>query len=255
MKRKLLLCLTFVFFVMAVYKGWNDQYNRVENANIESDKCLALVHEDRRTIDALITMALAKTNELDFKKVIWFLPEIDNNYPYVVFVGGRFSKRGEFGPSIYGGARMTVDSSEMERKQGVVVTIKGGQNEAWPALVVRSIRNRACIDVHVSGPKVPIDIESGESTPLPKGWDWNADMMAMEIVDDQRRVIFQEEFIPTNQVIMRGNIEYENTMIEAGLSGWPSPRPHAFLGNADLLRIFLYPSDKYKGQRNPNYVQ
>jgi streptomycin 6-kinase len=76
----------------------------------------------------------------------------------------------------------------------------------------------------------------------------------MEIVDDQTRVVFQEEFIPTNQVILRGDIQYENTMIDAGDYGWPTTKPHIMVGDTGLRPLFLYPSERHPAKRNPNYT-
>jgi hypothetical protein len=189
------------------------------------------------------------------KRISWLLPEIDEDHPYIVFFGGHYQKKSEFGsPMIYGGSRAVVDSFQMGRKQGASVIISNGQYTVWPAMVARSIGGRACIDVHVSGSRAPIEIENGESTPLPEYWDWNSDTTAMEIVDDQTRVVFQEEFIPTNQVILRGDIQYENTMIDAGDYGWPTTKPHIMVGDTGLRPLFLYPSERHPAKRNPNYT-
>jgi hypothetical protein len=77
----------------------------------------------------------------------------------------------------------------------------------------------------------------------------------MEIVDDQQRVILQEEYIQDNLMIMRGDIQYENFTFEAGLSGgWPSTIPHIMIGGADLHHMFLYPFERHPNKRNPNYA-
>lgn len=188
------------------------------------------------------------------KIVQWLLPEIDLFHPYIVFCGGHFQRNGEFGyPMIYGGSRAVVDTVQMGCKDGAQVMVSNGQYTTWPAMVARTIGGKACIDVHISGSKAPIEIENGESTQLPEHWDWNSDATAMEIVDDQYRVVFQEEFIPTNQVIVRGDIQYQNTMIEAGTIGWPTTKPHIMVGDTGLTPLFLYPSERHPSKRNPNY--
>ena len=90
---------------------------------------------------------------------------------------------------------------------------------------------------------------------MPEGWAWNSDATAMEIVDDQYRVVFQEEYIPTNQVLMRGYIQYENTVLEGGL--WSTPPlqiPHVLFAPGGFRQMFLYPSEKHHSERNPNYA-
>jgi hypothetical protein len=255
MKRKWLLGVTALFFAMAAYRAWNDQYIKVTAANDASDTWRQEVHDSRKTIDLLLVAAVSRTNGSEPKKISWLLPEVDENGPYTIYLGGHYQKHSEFGtPMIYPGSRSVADVFEMGHKQGVPVIMKGGQNESWPVIVARSIGGRACIDVHIATPKAPIEILSGESTALPEGWDWNSDGTAMEVVDDQLRVIFQEEFIPTNQVIVRGDIQHEDVMIEAGFVGWPSEKPHIMLGEMELRRMFLYPSERHKTERNPNYL-
>jgi hypothetical protein len=190
------------------------------------------------------------------KRVNWLLPQIDMNHPYIVQFGGHYSKNGESGtPMIYSGSRSQIDSVQMGHKHGVEITVSNGQFEKWPAMMASVIGSHACIDVHIPTKRSPVDFKGGESGPLPDGWDWNSDATAMEIVDDQYRVIFQEEFIPVNQVIIWGYIQFENTTLVAYRDGWPSEVPHLLIGASDLRPMFLYPSNgENQGKRNPHYA-
>ncbi len=188
------------------------------------------------------------------KKIKWLLPKIYENHPYIICFAGHYTSDSEFGgPLLYCGSRTEANPYEMMRRQGVQIEIKDIQQAIYPAMVARLIGNRASIDVQVPTLNEPIKIESGA---LPEGWDWNSDSTAMEIVDDQLRVVFQEEYIPTNQVLMRGYIQYESTVLEGDL--WSTPphqMPHALFAPGGFRQIFLYPSEKHPSKRNPNYEQ
>lgn len=82
------------------------------------------------------------------------------------------------------------------------------------------------------------------------GWDWNANRQGLEIVDGQRRPVFQMLFIPPDAIRIRGVFAAGKRIAIADCSGpaiYAAPRPLT-MPTLGCPRLFKYPAWRYPGQ-------
>jgi hypothetical protein len=176
----------------------------------------------------------------------WLPPKFDNdNLKFDVMFGGHRERE----PVLIWGHVATLDIYQVKATNGFPITIG-----SLPAITAHVIEGRMFFDLDVPTTGHLIEIRDGQCATLPEGWDWNCDSDAFEIVDDQRRSIFQEIYKTNNAVWIMGGIEYQGTLLISDFNGQITPRPRVFYNDifdVGLKNIFKYPSSKYKGQRIP----
>ncbi|HEX3718512.1 MAG TPA: hypothetical protein VH595_11140 [Verrucomicrobiae bacterium] len=132
-----------------------------------------------------------------------------------------------------------------------IVKLKDRYAKEYPAITARCKHNSVFFDVEIPTGSKHIKLEYGETEILPKGWDWNCDKTALEIVDDQRRVVFREQWKTTNVIWMQGTIVFQGSAISSTDYGYINIVPNAEfdVGEVYLPPIFQYPSMDHKGER------
>jgi len=181
------------------------------------------------------------------KIIHWRPPSMTNDTPGVeIFCGGGFEQYGAGKMFIGTPAQIPLDQFRAEKH--IQVSVQG-----FPAIIASIVKDRLYLDLFVPTKAKPIQIEAGESGPLPFGWDWNSDSNTLEVVDDQNQAIFQEVYLNPNRVWIKGAIQSGGDVIELPEGGWSGTsmrHGHYNAADTNLKTIFLYPSSKHPHERS-----
>jgi hypothetical protein len=181
----------------------------------------------------------------DDRVVVWHSPEIAAIWKQVyICPGGVFISPKTFQ---YQGSLISLDINKMTNSDGFMFPIAG-----YPVTMVsKIIKNCVVIDLNIPTGKRPIQIRDGQSVEeLPDGWDWNSDVKAFEIVDDQDQPVFQEIYQYTNCLWLRGQVEDQGALLNLGPQLDSEPlTEYEHRNDLQMNAIFKYPASKYKGQR------
>jgi hypothetical protein len=136
----------------------------------------------------------------------------------------------------------------------------GPQSIFFDLLVARTIAGYGYVQATVTDGTNTGSIEDNQLVKFPDGWDWNQDERSVEIVDERKRPIFQ-----MNQRALDVGTYFDvGGMFVSGSGGhfcvFPGgPIIPVFAGDeqyylSQLKTMFKYPSDKFSGVRDPNWI-
>jgi hypothetical protein len=94
----------------------------------------------------------------------------------------------------------------------------------------------------------PIEIKHNQFDNIPVGWDLNSNQVALEIVDEQTRPVFQLVYKQPDQVRINGVFRFPIGVVVLTDSGAVQLGPSQPIPFERIKRIFKYPADLYPGQ-------
>lgn len=168
-----------------------------------------------------------KTTRIDNPKSLariikWDPPTMTNDTPGIeIFCGGGFVQWGN--GKTFQGVPIQIPMDAFRTNKSIIIPVMN-----YPALSVSVVKKRIYLDFYVPTKTSPIQIEAGESDPLPEGWDWNSDSNTLEIVDDQNQAVFQEVFLNPNRAWIIGAIQSGGEVIPLQQYGGEQPMQHGY---------------------------
>lgn len=178
--------------------------------------------------------------------VYWAPPKVDwNRNGFMLLFGGHYNA------AMIAGVPIIFNLDELRGDKPKVINLKDMYDKEYPAITARFKGDRVYFDTEIPSGSRHIKIECGETDMLPKGWDWASDMNALEIVDNQHRVVFREQYVNTNTIQIQGTIVFQHYALSTQDTGSITVGLNAGLDVSDfyLPPIFQYPSIDHKGER------
>jgi hypothetical protein len=136
-----------------------------------------------------------------------------------------------------------------------------GDSEPWeplrsdgpPGFVMFAKNGVLCLRAMVVSPPIAIPISGNEIMTLPDTWDFNQDRYAMEIVDNTGEPVLQAEYKSATVLNIHGKflMNKNGQYMVVGDTAATLTSDIGALGSLKLKALFLYPSEKYPGQRVP----
>lgn len=184
------------------------------------------------------------------KIVQWQSPELPTNTEnFSLLVGGNLDSDGQYRNK--NGFLVNWPIKKIQSKNGYPISIGD-----YKPIVARFIKNRIYLELSVPTKTMPIAVSGGKSTPLPEGWDWNANSNELEIVDNHWQAVFQETYVTNNFIWVNGALHSGGHVLLTANIG-PSllqnsnvvPVGRFNAEDTDLTTKFRYPSEKFFGRK------
>ncbi|MGD0905590.1 MAG: hypothetical protein ABR924_22065 [Terracidiphilus sp.] len=178
--------------------------------------------------------------------VCWAPPKVDwNRNGFMLLFGGHYNA------AMIAGVPIIFNLDELRGDRSKIIDLKDMYGKEYPAITARFKDDRVYFDAEIPSGFRHIKVECGETEMLPKGWDWASDVNALEIVDNQHRVIFREQVVNTNTIQIQGTIVFQHYTLSTQDTGSITVGLNAGFDVSDfyLPPIFQYPSVDHKGER------
>src|ERR1700678_2420444 len=111
---------------------------------------------------------------------------------------------------LFGRQPYPFNLDELRGNKSTMIKLKDSSTKEYPAITAHFKDDRVYFDAEIPSGYRHVKIEYGESEILPKGWDWASDSKALEIVDDQHRVVFREQIVSTNVIQIQGTVVFQH---------------------------------------------